>query len=285
VETALAGAERLVVVAEGPLLTLPFAALVRSVEPLAYLAHWKPLSHSASAGTLVELARSRRSSGGRARNAVVFGDPVLAEAPGLAPPEPLPFARRESERIGALYGADARVFVGSDASEERARAIGPEAQLVHFATHALPDARFPLDSALLLSPGLAADTDERADGRLHAWEVAEALRLEADLVTLSGCETGLGRELRGEGLLGLARAFQYAGARAVLVSLWAVSDESTAELMARFYAALERGLAKDEALREARRVLLDGPIQRDGTALDARHPYHWAAFRLIGDAR
>ena len=114
------------------------------------------------------------------------------------------------------------------------------------------------------------------DGLLQAWEIFERLRLSADLVTLSACETALGLEAQGEGLLGLTRAFHYAGARTVLSSLWSVSDRSTAELMRRFYAHLGAGKPKDLALAAAQRDLLAGPF---------RHPYHWAAFQLDGDWR
>jgi CHAT domain-containing protein/tetratricopeptide (TPR) repeat protein len=280
VEESVAASERLVVISEGPLLTLPFAALARSAEPREYLFEAKPLSHVASAGVLTELRRSRPAGGASGGIMVAFGDPDLpvgadARTNGIGR---LPFAREEAERIGALYGGRARVLVGAAASEERARGLGREARLVHFAAHALPDARFPLDSALVLASGGGED------GWLHAWEIAEALRLDAELVTLSGCETGLGRELQGEGILGLARAFQYAGARSVLVSLWAVPDRSTRELMVRFYENLERGLSKDEALRAARLELLRVKSP-DSAAVDVRHPYHWAGFRLIGDGQ
>jgi CHAT domain-containing protein/tetratricopeptide (TPR) repeat protein len=283
VEESVAASDRIVVIPDGPLLTLPFAALVRSVEPLQYLSQWKTLSHSASGGVLTELRRSRPAAMGRARTVVAFGDPDPPRDASLRTErvERLPFAREEAERIGALFGEGARVFVGPDASEERVRTLGPEARWIHFATHAFPDARFPLDSALALSPQEGEGTDR--DGWLHAWEIAETMRLDADLVTLSGCETGLGRELRGEGILGLARAFQYAGARSVLVSLWAVPDRSTKELMVRFYENLNRGLAKDRALRAAREELLS-PGPDSGGSLEERHPRHWAGFRLIGDA-
>src|SRR6185503_1921431 len=100
----------------------------------------------------------------------------------------------------------------------------PQARRLHFACHGLLDARFPLDSALALAPG----GDD--NGLLQAWEVIERVRVDADLVTLSACDTGLGRDMGGEGLVGLVRAFQYAGARSVLASLWEVSDRSTARL-------------------------------------------------------
>ncbi|RPH55744.1 CHAT domain-containing protein, partial [bacterium] len=113
---------------------------------------------------------------------------------------------------------------------------------------------------------------------LQAWEIFERVRLDADLVTLSSCETGLGRDAAGEGLIGLTRAFQYAGARSILASLWSVSDRSTAELMQRFYALLRAGHPKDLALQAAQREMV-----RAGGA--SSHPYHWAAFELIGDWR
>jgi CHAT domain-containing protein/Tfp pilus assembly protein PilF len=280
VEESVAASERLIVISEGPLLTLPYAALVRSAEPREYLFEAKPLSHVASAGVLVELRRSRTAGAASGGIMVAFGDPVLPEGAdaGTKGIGRLPFAREEAERIGALYGGRARVLVGAAASEARARGLGAEARLVHFAAHAVADPRLPLDSALVLAPG------EGMDGWLHAWEIAEALRLDAELVTLSGCETGLGRELQGEGILGLARAFQYAGARSVLVSLWAVPDRSTRELMVRFYENLERGLSKDAALRAARGEMLE--VTSSGAApLDVRHPYHWAGFRLVGDGQ
>jgi CHAT domain-containing protein len=139
----------------------------------------------------------------------------------------------------------------------------------------LLDPRFPLDSALALSAP-ARSTRPGDDGLLQAWEIFERLRLSADLVTLSACETALGLEAQGEGLLGLTRAFHYAGARTVLSSLWSVSDRSTAELMHRFYAHLRAGAAKDQALALAQREMLSSPY---------RHPYHWAAFQLDGDWR
>src|SRR4029434_7288742 len=120
--------------------------------------------------------------------------------------------------------------------------------LVHFACHALADAASPLDSSLVLS--LPADWKPgQPNGLLQAWEVFEQVRLDADLVTLSACGTALGEEMSGEGILGLTRAFQYAGARSVLASLWSVQDAATADLMTRFYRHLRHGGSKDEALQ------------------------------------
>jgi len=146
---------------------------------------------------------------------------------------------------------------------------------VHFACHGLADERSPLESSLALSlPGGARAG--RENGLLHAWEILEQVRLDADLVTLSACDTALGREMSGEGILGLTRAFQYAGARTVLASLWPVADDSTATLMKSFYAYLKQGQSKDRALRAAQLDMI-----RSGSS----HPYRWAAFQLVGDWR
>jgi CHAT domain-containing protein len=178
--------------------------------------------------------------------------------------------------IAALY-PHARAFLGAEATEEQVKALAPRARLLHFACHGILDRRFPLNSALALSlPDHPAPG--RDNGLLQAWEIFDSLRLDADLVTLSACDSGLGQEIGSEGMMGLSRAFQYAGARSVLASLWSVADDSTADLMRRFYGYLRRGESKDEALRKAQVDLIHGP---EATS----HPYHWAAFELTGDWR
>ncbi len=128
---------------------------------------------------------------------------------------------------------------------------------------------------------------DRNNGLLQAWEIFERVRLDADLVVLSACNSGLGQEQDGEGLIGLSRAFQYAGARTVAATLWSVADDTTAALMIRFYQHLRDGKPKDEALRAAQIELLRGPIEvrKDGRTVerDASAPYYWAAFQIIGD--
>jgi CHAT domain-containing protein len=105
------------------------------------------------------------------------------------------------------------------------------------------------------------------------------LKLNADLVTLSACSTGLGKLVNGEGILGLTRAFFYAGARNVTVSLWNVNDASTSTLMKAFYENLNRGLSKSAALRQAKLTLLHSKESV------WHHPYFWAAFVLVGEGR
>jgi CHAT domain-containing protein len=146
-----------------------------------------------------------------------------------------------------------------------------------WACHGLLDERFPLNSALALTlPESQAEGQD--NGLLQAWEIFESVRLDADLVTLSACDTALGKEMGGEGLVGVTRAFQFAGARSVLASLWSVSDISTARFMKRFYRYLRSGKSKDEALRLAQIDQIQG---KPGAA----HPFHWAAFELFGDWR
>jgi CHAT domain-containing protein/tetratricopeptide (TPR) repeat protein len=279
--------ERVLISPDGPLHNLPFSALVRPGPP-SFVLEWKPLRTVVSATLYAELGRGRREAGRAGGPLVVFADPRYrpvsdaAGEPGESPLRryhhglpPLPAAREEVRALASLYGGDAVTYVGAAATERRVKSLGAAPRYIHFACHSLLDRRFPLDSALALSVPAVADQDD--NGLLQAWEIFERLRIDADLVTLSACETGLGRDAAGEGLIGLTRAFQYAGARSIVASLWAVSDRSTAELMARFYALLRAGRPKDVALQTAQRELL--------RSRDFAHPYHWAAFELIGDWR
>ena len=282
---ALSEAKRVIIVADGALLTLPFGALVHRTEPLQFFAGWKPFAMSPSAAVFAQIKAERppRTPGARL---VAFGDPDSGGQAAIAADSrwpSLPHARHEVESIAKLFRGRSEVFVGKSATEERVKAISLAGGYLHFATHAFSDRRFPLDSALVLSLPQDDDTDGQS-GILYAWEIIAHMRIDADLVTLSACETALGGELAGEGLIGLARAFQYAGARSLLVSQWAVSDRSTAELMVRFYTNLQAGMAKSNALQAAQRDLMTAPIRdATGATIDARHPFHWAAFQLIGD--
>ena len=148
-------------------------------------------------------------------------------------------------------------------------------RVVHFATHGIADSRNPELSGLVLS--LVDANGRPQEGFLGLSDVYE-LDLAADLVVLSGCQTALGKEVRGEGVMGLTRGFLYAGVPRVVASLWKVQDRTTAELMTRFY----RAMWKDQkspaaALREAQQSLRREPRYRD--------PYSWAGFILQGDWR
>lgn len=313
VESVLNGADRVLVLPDGPLHVLPFSALVRSLpgKRAQYLVEWKPIHIAISATVYAELEKERKDAP-RPSSVIVaaFGDPKYLRLPEKKVPvqrgesedaatvapledidesedpqvhsvvrggfrfEPLPESRAEVENIASLYAPKAAVYLGSDATEEQAKSIGKDVPLIHFATHAVINERFPLDSALVFTiPEHAKEGQD--NGLLQAWEIFERVRIDADLVTLSACESGLGKEMGGEGLIGLTRAFQYAGARSVLASLWRVEDKATAELMKRFYRYLKAGNSKDQALRLAQIDLIH--------SLGYSQPKDWAAFQLNGD--
>jgi CHAT domain-containing protein len=313
-EPWIAAGQRIVLVPDGPLHLLPFAALTR--KDGRHLVEWKPLSTVLSGTVFAELKKQRCDARDVATAAepsswqwVAFGDPWFPPRLTQGRPEEigearlrsvsprgqlqwkrLPQSRREVEEIAALFPADHRqIYLDREASEERAKAIGKDARIVHFATHAYVDDRSPFDSGLVLSIPEKL-TEGRDNGLLQVWEIFESVRLDADLVVLSACETGIGEIRGGEGIIGLTRAFQYAGARSVLASLWRVEDEATAELMERFYRHLRSGEAKDEALRSAQLELIRSPLRvpdgRGGwTQRNAAAPYFWAALQLVGDGR
>jgi CHAT domain-containing protein len=288
-ESRISASKRLVFSPDGPLHTLPFATLIGGT-PAAYLAQRKPLHVIASATLFAEVKKARQLNRSGEARVAAFGNPRYppvdeehadrvanlelrgALRAGHSLP-PLPATRDEVEAIARLFPTQTDLYVGDQARESTAKSIGRGVRFLHFACHGLLDERLPLNSALALStPESLAEGED--NGLLQGWEIFESVRLDAELVTLSACSTALGKETGGEGLLGLTRAFQYAGARTVLASLWSVADKSTAKLMWHFYAGLKRGRAKDEALRDAQIALLKGPYS---------HPFHWAAFQLNGD--
>jgi CHAT domain-containing protein/Tfp pilus assembly protein PilF len=300
------GSTRILILPDGPLHRLPFSALMRTTKGREqYLAEWKPLHTALSLTTYATLrASSNPAASIKPAQLVAFGDPSypqnLAAASasrdplhrtfGLSPRsfnwQALPYSRREVETIAAAYPGS-HLYLGKDATEEKAKSVARNARILHFATHGYLDDRTPLDSALVLTipedlpPG-------RDNGLLQVWEIFESVRLDADLVVLSACESALGRELSGEGMIGLTRAFQYAGARSVVASLWDVADQTTAELMTRFHRHYAAGLSKDEALRQAQIELIRQPIRITTAAgqsieIDASAPFFWAAFELFGD--
>ena len=206
------------------------------------------------------LARSARAAGARG------GEGGLERLPGT---------RVEAERILALVPPSERKQA-LDFAASRAAATDADMgryRYVHIATHGFLNSVHPELSGLVLS--LVDERGAPLDGFLQAHEIYD-LKLSADLVVLSACQTGLGKEIRGEGLVGLTRGFMYAGAPRVVVSLCSVNDEATAELMSRFYHKLIKdGMRPAQALREAQLSLL----KEERWAA----PYYWAAFTLHGE--
>ncbi|MFZ5973196.1 MAG: CHAT domain-containing protein [Bacteroidota bacterium] len=186
---------------------------------------------------------------------------------------PLPATETEVQQIQQMHNSKdllSRSFTKGAAREELIKK-GELARYdyIHFATHGIANSQYPELSGLLLTQD-AASTE---DGMLYTGEILE-LDLKADLVTLSACETALGKRIEGEGVRGLTSAFLVAGARTVVVSLWKVADESTAIFMVEFYNQLLTGKSKSQALKAARKKLM----------ADARysHPYYWAPFVQVG---
>jgi CHAT domain-containing protein len=202
---------------------------------------------------------------------------VAGGAPGDLRIDRLPFTRQEAEAITALAPAGSGMKA-LDFEASRATATGgrlSQYRYVHFATHGLADSERPELSTLVLS--LFDDQGTSQDGFLRAHEVYN-LELPAELVTLSACETGLGKLTSGEGLVSLTPGFMYAGAARVVVSLWNVSDRATAELMVKFYRRiLVRGERPAAALRAAQ-----VEMWRDKRW---EAPYYWAAFTMQGEWR
>ena len=298
----LEASERLLIIPDGPLLTLPFHLLRDGTHPQPrLLLEWKPTTTIVSATVFWELKNRKQAPKG-AYQLAAFGDPIYPKEEGWhqrGGPQlrsfgqrmagktlkRLPHSATEVTSIAELYGDRAKAYLREQATEARAKATSRHSQIVHFACHAGLDNRFPLNSALAFTiPQVFAK--EQENGLLQAWEIMEQMTLNADLVVLSACDTGLGRVLKGEGLLGLTRAFQFAGARSILATLWAVDDGATADLMQLFYRHLKAGLTKDEALRQAQLTFLKkggrpGKTSSSGENLRS-HPYFWAAFHLIG---
>lgn len=294
---ALRGKSRLLIAPDGALHLLPFEALLTapdgsSFTDAPYLLRAYAVSYVPSASVLAELreARTEPTAGTNRLRFVAFADPEYETPEGVGPGSPtrslpegverwnlarLPDSRREVSEIAKLYPDRSRVYLASEAREANVKHndLVSGAEILHFATHGHLDERHPEHSALLLANEKTRESGE--DGMLQAYEIFR-LKLSASLVVLSACQTGLGEEVSGEGLVGLARSFFYAGAPSLVVSLWNVSDKATTDLMVPFYSGLD-GADKAEALRQAKLRMIDAGVYD--------HPFYWAPFILIGDPK
>jgi CHAT domain-containing protein/Tfp pilus assembly protein PilF len=260
--------QRLVIIADGALHLVPFAALTLGGEPVISR---HEVVNLPSASVLALQRRELAAPFPATPRVAVFADPALGAQ------DRLPMTRLEAESIAAQVPADRLLLaLGSDARRERV--VDGELktyQILHFATHGFLNPQTPELSGLMLSRVDAAGAE--IDGFLGLYDVA-SLDLSAQLVVLSGCHTALGKQVRGEGLVGLSRGFLYAGVPRVVSSLWQVRDRATAELMARFYRGmLGEGSTPAAALRAAQLALRQERRWRD--------PFFWAAFTLQGDWR
>jgi CHAT domain-containing protein/tetratricopeptide (TPR) repeat protein len=308
--------KRLLIVADGALNFVPFEALVTRPDgadyaTLPYLIKTNEIVYAPSASVVAAVRAARAATSAQAtsaRGVLVVADPVFDAADARTQGKTLKShddtaqraalksaigdvvnlktsnlrlvrltgTRSEAEQIATLArtgGGAADLWLDFEASEANLRRHQLDGyRVIHFATHGLLDTERPQFTGLALS--LVGDADD--DGFLRVGEVFN-LRLGSPLVILSACETGLGKENRGEGVIGLARAFMYAGAPTVGVSLWSVADRSTAELMPDFYKRYlaAQGRAPAAALRAAQQQMIAGKRYSA--------PFYWAPFVLVGD--
>src|SRR5215467_9279338 len=286
-----ASGKELIVVPHDVLHYLPFHALIGSDG--RYLIEKYPV-HYLSSASLLQFVKEKRKAGGE--KVLAFGNPDLGD-----PEKNLEYAELEAEEVKNIY-PQSTVYVKKEASEEKSKSLSPSYDVLHFATHAQLNENDPLSSAVLLAK------EGKEDGRLEVREIF-GMDLKANLVVLSGCDTALGKLSTGDELVGLTRAFIYAGTPSVVASLWSVDDSSTAQLMASFYRNLKT-MSKVEALRQAQLELIRGEghsdllvrrgvggigklgetvksesVSQDPISVSTSHPYFWAPFILVGDGK
>ncbi len=284
--------QQLTIVADGLLNLLPFEILfttpaeeLSSFATAPYLMQSHTLSYAYSATWLwsdrtKRACKAEKELGAFAANydayqvqendtllAAVFQDVVRS---GYLP---LPGAEKEVKDIAAIF--EAEPFLKSMATKSQFEAVAAQYQILHLAMHAFIEENAPQFSKLLFTQ----NTGGEGDGQLSAHELYN-YDLQADLVVLSACNTGLGKMKRGEGLMSLSHAFALAGVPATVMSLWKIPDQTTPALMVRFYQNLKDGLPKNEALRKAKLDYLQA-AKLDQLA----HPYYWAGFMLMGDPK
>ncbi len=276
-ESMLKGVTHLIVAPDGALARIPFEALLareipegRPVGRGAWLVERFAVSYAPSASALAARAAGNVSASGSivALGAVHFGD---EPPPGhRAPLDSLPHTAEEVRALAAASKGPIVTLTGDFATRTRLLALPAlhQASLIHIATHGEANEAEPERSGLWLAE------EDGVPGFLGLGDIL-GIPLDASLVTLSACETGYGRLERGEGVIGLSRAFLAAGARSVVVSLWKVNDRSTALLMQQFYRPLLRKHAPAAAaLAAAKRTLIADP--------ETRSPFYWAPFVLVG---
>ena len=273
----LRGISTLCIIPDAFLWNLPFQALMPGTDH--YLIEDYALSYATSLSVLREMTKERVGAERRQAFLIALGNPVIGKDEQRNEELcPLPEAETEVRTIAKKYGAEAKVLIGREASEESFKALAPTFARIHLATHGVLDNRQPLYSHLLLTK---TKDDPENDGLLEAREIMN-MGLRADLAVLSACETANGRIREGEGVVGMSWAFFVAGTQSMLVSQWKVNSSSTSQLMMGFYQALESSnklskSKKAEALQAAAVKLLKDR--------QYRHPFYWAGFVLIGDSR
>ncbi|NOR21854.1 MAG: CHAT domain-containing protein [Candidatus Aminicenantes bacterium] len=281
--------EKLVFIPDDILHYLPFETLLSQNDKRRWLIEDYKIAYTPSISSLREIIKHERLSDIKPKkDLLAFGDPFFGSDEEVAsardtsetsPPvgafniSRLEYSGQEIERIASLFKkTKTDTFKRKEASEEKLKDLNLEDyKILHFATHCLIDDKKPYRSSIVFSIGNASAEDEILQMR-----EAFNLKLRSDLVTLSACQTGLGQFIRGEGIEGLSRAFFYAGASAVLISLWAVHDQATSQFMERYYFHLRSSNSIMKALQKTKLEMINSDI--------LSHPYYWAGFIITGNS-
>jgi CHAT domain-containing protein/Tfp pilus assembly protein PilF len=270
-------AQALIIVPDGVLGYLPFDALLTDFprqpgqyKSYPYLMHRHQISYAYSAAIWQEMLSLHR----QAKKEVLALAPVFEQASASDPLRngfgPLAYNQQEARAIHQLLGG--RLILAEEATEANFRRHASTYQLIHISSHARINDLNPLFSQIAFS----SPRDSLSDGVITLAELFD-LKLSANMIVLSACETGIGKLYRGEGIASQARGFAYAGARSIVTTLWSVNDAATAEIMPLFYEELQEAKTKDLALRDAKRRYL---TQTDNLGA---HPFYWAGVVAIGN--
>tara|TARA_R110000751_G_scaffold260432_1_gene359725 strand:+ start:3287 stop:6064 length:2778 start_codon:yes stop_codon:yes gene_type:complete len=262
--------KKLIIIPDGLLNYLPFSALNTSPGGIRYLAENHAIGYVNSATLLSELEERQPKEHTILAFAPSFDGTVSVSNPDRGKLLPLPNNKKEVEQI--LTSFHGRAYIDGEASLRNFKSQLASFGMVHLATHAIFDDTAPEYSYLAF-----AQNGNAAEDLLYVADLYN-LQLDADLVTLSACESGIGDLKRGEGFLSLARGFFYSGAASIASTLWKINDASTTTLMTSFYKNLSKGEAKDVALQNAQIEFLDN--NRDNAL---SHPYYWSAFVISGN--
>jgi CHAT domain-containing protein/tetratricopeptide (TPR) repeat protein len=276
--------KRLVFVPDDILHFLPFETLVRDEGSDRWLVQDFSVAYAPSLSSLREIIVRGRANGKKPKkDLLAFGNPDYGPVGADVFQDfysssafrffPLKYSGAEIARIASLFEKDREdVFLGDQASEQTLLKLDlSDYRIIHFAAHGLIDDHRPARSSIVLS----LDPKSAQDGFVQVREIYN-LKMRADLVGLSACQTGMGQFIRGEGIEGLNRAFFYAGASSVLMTLWSVNDQAGCELMERFYGRVRAAQSITDALRGAKLDMIGSPA--------LAHPYYWAGYVAAGDA-
>ncbi len=263
----------LIIVPDDVLNYVPFDALSMSDKTPAYLVKEYQVSYSNSVTLLGEQLKKVKKD----KNSLIAYAPSFERKEKTTQLErsdlgPLIYNTEEAVTIANYF--DGTVVLGGEASLSAFTDNKTNHSILHFATHAMANDEFPDYSYLAFTPEEGNETNNL----LYVKDLY-AYTINADLITLSACQTGLGKLQKGEGMLSLARGFSYAGSRSLVTTLWKINDQTTAGLMDSFYKNLNKGFSKDKALKNAKTTYLSG-VEDDELL---QHPYYWSGFILSGD--